>query len=166
MMHVELMVSWSWTCADFCHKCCAGQQPQKTAPVQATFPIAPQAAQQQAEAFQFNTPSPDDAVLSARSKPAAARASTPSSSRCTYPCNSNRLDCLPILLMSDSADGKVPLARDPCRHDIHCLQVQHIVIMQLQHAFTRIWTAEGYVKDYLRHAFKTAFAVKESGCSL
>ena len=59
----------------------AGQLPHHSASARETFPLAPPAAGQQAEPFRFDTPSPDDAVMLARSKPSGVRASTPSSSR-------------------------------------------------------------------------------------
>ncbi len=58
--------------------CCAGQHPQHLAADMGTFPLAPPAA----EAFRFDTPSPDDAVMLARSKPSGTKAATPASSRC------------------------------------------------------------------------------------
>ena len=63
------------------HGRCAGQHPQHATPDSETFPIAPQAAGQHSEAFHFDTPSPDDAVMLARCKPSGAGASTSTSSR-------------------------------------------------------------------------------------
>ena len=92
--HVHTSVSFSDVCTcggirfckshavwTSCHGRCAGRRPQHAAPDSESFPIAPHAAGQHTEAFHFDTPSPDDAVMLARSKPSGAGASTPSASR-------------------------------------------------------------------------------------